>query len=158
MAVQDSPTALIATADDAAAQVLGGVLFELGFRGVRLKSADSVRASLDESAFELIFADHSLANLNSVAILQVLRERELPIALIAVVEDNAASDGVAAVRAGAHDFLCKPLDKDEILYVVGKVQKTAAQDSVAPPRSTLFASSTQLIGTSEPIRQLTQML
>jgi two-component system, NtrC family, response regulator AtoC len=154
----EPPAVLIATADEDAARQLGGLMFEQGFQGVRVSRGSELRARLDERAFDLIFADQELPGLPATELLSLLAERELSTPVVAIVGDDGAAVGVSAVRAGAHDFLCKPIDRDEVLYVLGKVQKSAALGADEPPRSVLFASTTKLVGDSTPMRQLNETL
>jgi two-component system, NtrC family, response regulator AtoC len=153
---QPNPNALIAVADDGAAHALEALLFELGFRGVRVASKADFEARLGHTAFEVVFGEN-LQDLPLVQLLTRIDEQAPATPVIAIVGNEAAASGIALVRAGAFDFLCKPVDREEIAYVIGKLQKTSVLEVDEPPRSSIQGGTT-LIGSSTPMRELSATL
>ncbi len=149
---------LIVSADDTAAEALGGVLFGAGFAGRRVSTGESALEELDRDAYDVVIADHDLADLPGAALLDAMSRRSLAVPVVVLVAAEAAADGVAAVRAGAADFVRKPVEHDEVRYVLGKVLKGVAIDAEEMPRSSVFISETQLVGDSAPMRELAQTL
>src|SRR4051812_4654362 len=104
------PSFLIASTDDTQAAALEAVLFEQGARGRRVHDAAEARVALQQGSFDVLIADGSLGLISS----------ELEIPWIALVAADRVSDGAAAVRAGAADFLRLPVERDEVSYVLAK--------------------------------------
>jgi two-component system response regulator AtoC len=145
---------LIASGDAASVEALGAVLFGAGFAGRRVASGAEALAELERSAYDVVIADHDGVSTLAAA----LAERGVAVPLVALVRGDAPADGVAAVRSGAADFLRKPVERDEVLYVLGKTLKNAAVEADEPPRSIAIVPSIQLIGTSEPMQELGRTL
>jgi PAS domain S-box-containing protein len=74
----------------------------------RVDTAAGMEAALDERAWDLVIADHSMPAFSSLAALELLRRRgfvEVPFIIVSgrIGEDVA----VAAMKAGAHDYIMK---------------------------------------------------
>jgi PAS domain S-box-containing protein len=73
----------------------------------RVESAAALRAVLSGKSWDAVISDHGLPNLDSLAVLEIVREggRDLPFIIVsgAIGEESA----VAAMKAGAHDYLMK---------------------------------------------------
>ena len=74
----------------------------------RVDTAEAMEAALDGREWDLVISDHSMPTFNSVAALDLLRRKgfvDLPFIIVSgqIGEDAA----VAAMKAGAHDYLMK---------------------------------------------------
>ena len=152
------PGFLIASVDDASAAALEAMLFETGARGRRVRSIEEAFAALDLGSYEVLIADAALTDFALSALPAALGERGHQIALIALVEGARAGDGAAAVRAGAADFLRKPVERDEVLYVLAKALKSVQPSNDEPPRSRVFSPTVQLLGHSQAMVDLNRTL
>jgi two-component system response regulator AtoC len=154
----ERPSLLIASADDSSVQALGGMLLDAGFAGRRVRSGVEALAELEQGSYEVVILDRDLADLPFATLFQALEQRDLDIPVVVLVAADAPADGVAAVRAGATDFLRKPVEQDEVSYVLRKALRTAALEADEPPRSRVLQPSTQLVGSSEPMQELGRTL
>ncbi|HEX3850240.1 MAG TPA: sigma 54-interacting transcriptional regulator, partial [Polyangiaceae bacterium] len=149
---------LIASADDATASALEAMLFETGARGRRVKSAAEAFAALDLGSYDVLIADAALTDLSATELPAALLQRGHELPLIALVDGERVGDGAAAVRAGAADFLRKPVERDEVAYVLAKTMQSVQPESDEPPRSRVFTPSVELVGQSEPMLDLQRTL
>ena len=151
---------LIASRDVDLADALGAVLFTAGFAGKRVGSAAEVFAELERGSYDVVIADQSLGDLPAGALPKALSERGSEIPVLVLVPSDEVADGVAVVRAGAADFLRKPIDREEVLYVLKKTLSSLAIEADEPPRSIAFVpkTETELIGASAPMQELTRTL
>ncbi len=104
------PSALIVedSADDA--ELVASALEDAGYGAVRwrrVEDAEEMKAALADESWDVVLCDHQLPAFDSFAALTVLGESgvDLPLVLVsgAIGEDTA----VAAMRAGAADFVSK---------------------------------------------------
>lgn len=98
--------------EDEAAHAL---LIERALRGfvVALCKCGSVaeaRAKLKERSFDLIISDLNLPDLRSDAVVIALKDDAPKVPLLVLTSSATVTDGVAAMRAGASDFLVKNFD------------------------------------------------
>jgi len=91
------------------ARMLVGLLkaggFEPEFR--RVETAPQMSAALDSFDWEIILADYNMPEFSAPKALEVLQETELDIPFIIVSGGIGEDTAVAAMRAGAHDYLMK---------------------------------------------------
>ena len=147
---------LIASADDAASEALGAVLFAAGFGGRRVATGKDALLELERGSYDVVIADQGLRDVPGGALPKALAERGVELTVVVLVE--AVADGVAVVRAGAADFLRKPVDREEVLYVLRKALRSVEIEADEPPRSIAFVPTTELIGNSEPMQELGRTL
>ncbi len=150
----EEPRLLIASADDANASVLEALLFEQRAVGQRVTSPEAAFEALDAGSFDVLIADATFTALSIAALSE--RGHELP--LIALVDGQRPAEGAAAVRAGASDFLRKPIERDEVEYVLSKALKSGTPRDDEPPRSRVLSPGGELIGKSEPMLELQRTL
>lgn len=73
----------------------------------RVETAEGLAEALDRAAWDVVIADHSLPRFSGMAALRIVRERapDLPFVLVSGIIDEESA--VAAMRAGAHDYVMK---------------------------------------------------
>ncbi len=73
----------------------------------RVESEDEMRTQLAAADWDLIIADYTLPRFSGLAALNVLRDTDLDIPLVIVSGTITDETAVAAMRAGARDYLMK---------------------------------------------------
>ena len=73
----------------------------------RVDTAVGMEAALDARGWELVISDHSMPTFSSSAALEVLQRRGLDLPFIIVSGNIGEEVAVAAMRAGAHDYIMK---------------------------------------------------
>jgi two-component system cell cycle sensor histidine kinase/response regulator CckA len=108
----------------------------LGDRGYTVQAATGGREALRRlaaQAFDLVLLDLMLPDLSGQEVLDHIR-REYPGLLVIMISGMASIDAaVAALRAGAYDFIRKPLESEELLRRVQNAleQKRLAKEKAA---------------------------
>jgi two-component system response regulator AtoC len=154
----EPPSFLIACADDGTSAMLEAMLFETGARGRRVQSGAEALTALEQGSYDVLIADASeiVGPVSKLPAALSQRGHDLP--LIALVDGERPADGAAAVRAGAADFLRKPVERDEVAYVLAKALQSVQPDGEEPPRSRVFSPTVELIGRSQPMQDLERTL
>ena len=93
-------------------------LREEGYEPVSLADARSLIEELEKEPADLVLLDLRLPDAYGIDLIPRLREldRELPVIMITAFGD--VETAVAAVRAGAHHFLEKPIELSELLLLI----------------------------------------
>ena len=115
----DSPARILIVDDEPPVlQALRGVIEEMGHRVQEAQDGSQAIAALETQSFDLLVTDLRMPHQDGFAVLR--RARELPSHVPAVVLTASASiaDCVAAMRAGAFNFLVKPMNREELRSVV----------------------------------------
>ena len=94
---------------------------------VRVDSADGLSQALHQGEWDVVLSDHAMPNFDSFAALKIVQQsgRDLPFIIIsgAIGEDLA----VAAIKAGAHDYLLKSNLKRLIPAIERELQAAQAR-------------------------------
>jgi CheY-like chemotaxis protein len=71
----------------------------------RVETAPAMEAALQQRRWDVIIADYALPHFNGLAALRVLQEQGLDLPFIVVSGTIGEDLAVAAMKAGAHDYL-----------------------------------------------------
>ena len=94
---------------------------ELGGQGYLAISAENGRAAIslvEEESPDLVLLDLKLPDLNGIEVLKRLREIDKNLAVLIITAYGSIDTAIAAIRAGAYDYLTKPFDLETILHSV----------------------------------------
>ena len=120
--MSEKPTALVIDDERQIRKLLRIVLEE---EGCRVLESDSGRHGLSEIALhrpDVVLLDLGLPDMDGLAVLQRLREWSRVPVLILSVRDGP-EDKVAALDAGADDYVTKPFDSAELLARLRAIQR-----------------------------------
>jgi PAS domain S-box-containing protein len=109
----------------------------LGDSGYEVETAESGREALrclEAEAFDLVLLDLMLPEMSGQEVLDHIR-RQYPRLPVIIISGIATIDGaVAALKAGAYDFIRKPLESEELLR---RVQNALAQERLAREKAAI---------------------
>jgi two-component system, NtrC family, response regulator HydG len=127
-------------------------------------AADGVLAlgAVAENAPALIVTDLKMPNLDGMGLLAKLKEQGLEIPVIVTTAFGEVSVAVQAMRAGAEDYLTKPIDFDALLLSVERTLQrrelaTEAENLRRQLRTQDQSGLEGLIGTSAPMQRIYAM-
>lgn len=110
---------------------------------------------------DIILLDYRLPGIDGIEVLAKLTETGVSAAVIMMTAHGNIDVAVAAMKAGASDFLTKPLDLKELQLTIERVlEHRRMSHELAYFRNREKASNTadQIIGDSEPMQQLKQLI
>jgi DNA-binding NtrC family response regulator len=147
--------------DDPTARRL--IRFWLERSGCRVVEHDSARSVL-ETEGELptvACVDLGLGEVTGIKVIQHLRARDGELPIIVVTAQRELETAVAAMRAGAYDYVTKPLDRDRLILAVHRARErrellvnVRRLESALTERSVLGA----IVGKSPAMRELAQQV
>ena len=95
----------------------------LSDEGYQIKQADDGQAAIDEVGngfFDLILMDIRMGKVGGIEALSQIKDISPGIPIIIMTAYASVDTAVEALKAGAYDYLTKPLDIDELKILVGK--------------------------------------
>jgi len=127
------PDATIFIVDDDAAvrEGLQALLAAKGFAVECFKSAEDFLAAIDPGRGGCVVADVRMPGMSGLDLQREMKRRNLTLAIIIITGHGDVPLAVAALKAGAVDFLEKPFDADAILASVDEALRRAAPTSAA---------------------------
>jgi len=118
LVVDDEPTAR---------NGLGKLLEQEGYQVDLAGDGVEALASVAENPPALIISDLKMPNMDGMELLKQLHERGVETPTVVATAFGEVSTAVAAMRAGAEDYLTKPIDFDSLLLVV---ERTLAREEL----------------------------
>jgi len=95
--------------------------------GYRVLEAETGKAALElirEDEPDLLLLDYKLPDMTGIEVLRQVRELHLDTSAILLTAFSSIGSAVEAMKLGAHDYLDKPVDYDELLATIGKALET----------------------------------
>lgn len=143
------------------------MLYELtllreGYRVDTAATVEEARAQLDAHAFDLVITDMRLPDGTGIDLLRGLRSRARSERSIVITAYGSAENAVEALRAGAFDYLTKPVDLRQFRTAVAAALQGQPQFGAAPAvASTVKGDNTpgeaalaRMVGESDGMRQV----
>ena len=97
---------------------LKGVLVDEGYRVDTVSSAEQAFSNLEKDSYDLVILDVWLPEMDGVAALEQIRDLKLDVAAVMISGHGTIETAVRAIRAGAYDFVEKPLSLEKTVIVV----------------------------------------
>lgn len=141
------PVVSIVEDDPLLARALERLLREEGWPVRRFESAEAFLAGHDPALTGCLLLDVQLPGLDGLALQRRLNEQETPPAIVFLTAHGDIPMTVTAVKAGAVDFLTKPVDAAKLIATVRAALARGCEARAAAERTALlrrrFASLTQ---------------
>jgi len=149
-------TVLVVDDDPAVGKVLGALLHQDGLRACHAASGVEALKELDRQPVDVVITDLRMPGMDGMELLTRVH-RQLPDLPVVMLTAHGTVDlAVEAMKAGASEFMLKPFDRQEILYVIRKVMKAASRRADAVPRT--FLAGSGIIGDSPAMDEVHRMI
>jgi NtrC-family two-component system response regulator AlgB len=97
-------------------------------RGHDVLAAESGQQALtllaEQSGFDLVLTDYRMAQMNGYELLQRVKARDAESLVILMTAYATVENAVAAMKAGAYDYLAKPFSLDQVQHAVERALET----------------------------------
>ena len=115
----------ILVVDDEPAQreLVAGFLAKRGFEVVQAPGGEAALARFKQEPFDLVLTDQKMPDLSGLEVLEGVRAVTPETAVIIMTAYGTIETAVGAIKAGAADYLTKPLNLDELLHRIHRVRE-----------------------------------
>jgi DNA-binding NtrC family response regulator len=151
------PSVLIIEDEKVLGQAVRDYLARHGYEPTVTGSGEEGLRSLRESEPDLVVLDYMLPGMNGLETLHEIRQAAPSTPVVMVTAYGSVKTAVEAMRAGAFDYLTKPIDLEELALVLDKAWKHARLQRELQfwqSAGRAGAPADRLIGDSEATRQL----
>jgi two-component system response regulator PilR (NtrC family) len=131
-------------------ELLELTLSRMGLDTTRAQSVDEAIRVLDAQAFDLCLTDMRLPDGEGLRVVEHITDKGLDVPVAVITAYGSAENAVAALKAGAFDYLAKPVALEQLRALVKQALKV--------PEKPAAPSSYQLLGESPAIMQVRQMI
>ena len=133
--MSDAASVLVVDDDEAVGKVLAALMKQGGHDATWVASAEAALVLLEKKAFDLVVSDVRMPGYSGLELLKMLKQRWEGLPVILITAHGTIPMAVEAMREGAADFMLKPFDREEVLFVVRKALEGSAAERAAPPRA-----------------------
>ena len=139
---------LVVDDDPAVGLVLGALLRQAQIECETVTSGAAALEVLRRRPCDVVVSDVRMPGMDGMELLSAVRalDRELPVVLLTA--HGSVPLAVEAMRRGAADFVLKPFDRDELLFVVKKALRSAEASDSRPPTADGAAANDPARGTA----------
>ena len=149
-------TVLVVDDDVAVGTVLETLLRQDGLQAAHVTSGQAALDVLERRPYEAVITDLRMPGMDGMTLLAEIKRRwpELPVVMLTA--HGSVALAVEAMKAGAVEFVLKPFDREELLYVMRKAlaaSEATADDApqVADQKTTILGSSPGMVAVREVI-------
>ena len=136
---------------------LSGWLQQDGYEVESAADGPEALAKAQETHYDIMLLDVKMPRMDGITVLKTLRETNADTAVVVMTAHGAIQDAVEAMKLGAHDYLLKPFDLEEMSLIIEKlvqVQTLAMENLILKDRVATISRFENLVGQSPPMLQL----
>jgi two-component system, NtrC family, response regulator PilR len=166
MTLATAPTILVIDDEPDLLMLIELTLTKLGFNVTKAASVTEAKQYLGERTFDLCLTDMRLKDGLGLEVLQFIQDKKMDIPTAVLTAYGNTDNAVAALKAGAFDYLAKPVSIDQLralvksaLSVPKAASNTATAAKIVPPAPSNGVTPTRtLLGSSPSIEKLRELL
>src|SRR5689334_7755908 len=114
---------LVADDDESLRRVMQMELEELGYSVVTATDGEQALRALAEAHPALVISDLKMPGLSGLELLRKIRAGQPQMTVILITAFGTVETAVEAMKAGAYDYITKPVDHDQLALVVGRAME-----------------------------------
>jgi two-component system NtrC family response regulator len=103
--------------------LLQGLLNKEGYNATGAGDGKTAIQLFKEQAFEVMLLDYKLPDTDGLTILRQVKEINPETEVIMITAFGSIENAVSALKAGAFEYLTKPIDLDDLLFKIKKVEE-----------------------------------
>lgn len=119
----DKASILIVEDEDTQRSLLGGLLKKEGYNTKEAGDGDAATKIFKEETLEIVLLDYKLPDIDGLTLLKRLREMNPEVEVIMITAFGSIENAVDALKAGASEYLTKPIDIDDLLFKIKKIEE-----------------------------------
>lgn len=96
------------------------IILSENYRLLLAENVDDAFKYIEERNVDLLLLDISMPGISGLDMLEMLRERGDDVPAIMVTASNSVDMAVKAIKLGAHEFVIKPFDVDDLILLVDR--------------------------------------
>jgi two-component system, NtrC family, response regulator PilR len=148
--IRGQPKVLVVDDEPDLLELLELTLSRMGLDTSRAESVADALRLLDKEQFDLCLTDMRLPDGEGLRVVEYITQRALDVPVAVITAFGSAENAVAALKAGAFDYLSKPVALEQLRALVKQALKV--------PEKPQPAASYQLLGDSPAMQQVRDMI
>jgi two-component system response regulator AtoC len=122
------------------------------------ETGESAIRSLEREAFDAVILDLKLPGMSGQEVLGWINSRGISSPVIMISAHGQIADAVAALKAGAKDYLVKPFDPTEMVIRLRNLVEDKRRENSLEAEKRMTGGESLLIGESEGMREIAEQI
>jgi two-component system, NtrC family, response regulator PilR len=154
MSLKEKAIPRVLVVDDEAdiLELLEMTLVRMGLEVVRANGVQQARQRLDEQSFDLCLTDMRMPDGEGLEVVRYISERGLDVPVAVITAHGNLENAVAVLKAGAFDYLSKPVALDQLRTLVSSALRLPAAKAAAKE------GEHTLLGNSPALAQVRELI
>src|SRR5437764_14024257 len=148
--IRGQPKVLVVDDEPDLLELLELTLSRMGLDTTRAESVNDALRLLDREPFDLCLTDMRLPDGEGLRVVEYITQKALDVPVAVITAYGSAENAVAALKAGAFDYLSKPVALEQLRALVKQALKV--------PEKPQPATSYQLLGESPAMQQVRALI
>ena len=161
MAAQKKLSILLVDDDSGHRAMLNTLLLDWGYAVHEAEDGEKAIEMCRSQPFDLVFTDVRMAKKSGIDVLRAVKAQNPAIPVLIMTAYSTVEAAVEAIKAGAYDYLTKPLDFEKLQETIQNIFESCGLAQKSKPQLSPQASSAELpniIAESSLMRQLLEMV
>lgn len=154
----NTETILIADPDDDSRKVITDFLKKEGYGIIDARDGETALSIAKKQSVDVLITDLKLPRLDGIALLKKIKTDSPELAVLVVTGNASVSTAVKAMKLGADDFLTKPVNTEELKYLLQAILVKQAVHRRSPAAKEEAAGFENIIGTSDVMQKVFQLI
>jgi len=107
-------------------EMLEGFLLKQGYGAKAVEDGQKALEYFRVGSFDLVLTDYRMPGMDGVQLLREIKRLNPEGVVVIMTAYGTVSTAVAAMKEGAYDYLTKPIDLDELLILIQRVEREAS--------------------------------
>ncbi len=139
-------------------RVLNVILNESGFDVYEAANIADANNLINNHYFDISIIDIRLPDGSGIEVLKTIKEQHPETTVLIITAFASTDTAIAAMKSGAHDYVVKPFNLDEIRIILGNIQKTIALQKRVRELQQYADVYQNIVGKSESIKKVFNMI
>ena len=119
----DRVSILIVEDEDTQRSLLGGLLRKEGYTVSEAADGESAITLFQKEIFEIVLLDYKLPDTDGLTLLRKIKEVNPATEVVMITAFGSIENAVGALKAGASEYLTKPIDLDDLFFKLRKIEE-----------------------------------
>jgi DNA-binding NtrC family response regulator len=106
---------------------LGGWLERDGHKVDKAASGEEALEKCQKTRYDILLLDIKMEGMSGLEVLKKVKENDPDLSVVMITAYGSIPSAIEAMKNGAHEYLLKPFDPDELMVLIEKIRKHQAE-------------------------------
>lgn len=106
---------------------LGGWLERDGHKVDKAASGEEALEKCQKTRYDILLLDIKMEGMSGLEVLKKVKENDPDLSVVMITAYGSIPSAIEAMKNGAHEYLLKPFDPDELIVLIEKIRKHQAE-------------------------------